>query len=85
MAWKLTLTVTATDYTVLTTQMTKTTTTPSGFLDVLPFHFPFFFVIFKSKTLYVALRPTNVGKTITINLPLPLPLSSATKSLDVNT
>ena len=23
-------------------QMTKTTTTPSGFLDVLPFHFPFF-------------------------------------------
>ena len=38
MAWKLTLTVTVTDYTVLTTQMTKTTTTPSGFLDVIPFH-----------------------------------------------
>ena len=42
MAWKLTLTVTVMDYTVLTTQMTKTTTTSSGFLDVLPFHFPFF-------------------------------------------
>ena len=76
MAWKLTLTVTVMDYTVLTTQMTKTTTSPSGFLDVLPFHFLsfFFFVIFKSKTLYVALRPTNVGKTITINLPLSLRL-----------
>ena len=52
MAWKLTLTVTAMDYTVLTTQMTKTT--PSGFLDVLPFHFPFFyyFVIFNPIHIY---------------------------------
>ena len=33
MAWKLTLTVTVMDYTVLTTQMTKTTTTSSGFLS----------------------------------------------------
>ena len=75
MAWKLTLTVTATDYTVLTTQMTKD---KQQHQVVFWMYFLstslFFFVIFKSKTLYVTLRPANVGKTITINLPLPLPL-----------
>ena len=49
MAWKLTLTVTVMDYTVLTTQMTKTATTPSGFLMSFLSTSLFFFVIFNPK------------------------------------